>query len=245
VAVGVAAWHILGWVPGNLLFLNLGEAMFNGKPLPSLPGPLQPPVAEQAFARGWVAWMAGDAPTAESAWGIAMRANERFMPAVWMTASPDTKLAELAVTLYPDRAEGWNWLGDLYATNNPAKAVDYYQKAAALSPLDNLIWENLSNQALEAGNRDLALVSARKACDLVPIRNGACHNAARLAYEKGDWQTVITYFVRGSYPEHAEDWVLLIRAAQKANQPDEATRFLALAHERLPADYESLVRAAP
>lgn len=245
VAAALALAHMMDWVPRNLFYLNLERATFNGQPMPFLPDKLQPMAPQLAFGRGWLAWMRGDVPAAEAAWDMALRADAQYLPVIKMMAPADLPLAELAVQMYPDRAESWDWLGDLQAASAPAHAMTAYQKAAALSPLDNLIWEKLSSAALVAGDKDVAQSAAQTACDYVPIRNGACHEAARLAYEKGQWQTVIDYFERGYYPEHVEDWVILIRAAQKANEPDEATRLLAMAHHRLPADYESLVRATP
>jgi hypothetical protein len=47
--------------------------------------------------------------------------------------------------------------------------------------------------------------------------------------------------VRGSYPEHAEDWVQLIQAAQNLGRTEDAQRFLAQAQQEIPTDYEQLL----
>jgi tetratricopeptide (TPR) repeat protein len=231
-------------LPRDIWFGQLIRSSF-GSTLGQPPVPLWPvSPADAAYGRGWFAWQAGDIPAAESAWSLAMVGNEQYVPVMRSVAAHDRPLATLATTTYPHNAESWAWLAGIVAAEDQdySTATGLYERAAGLAPFDNLIWEQLAGVALAAGDPILSQASAERACDLVPIRNGSCHSAARLAYAKGDWATVIYYYERGDYPEHVEDWVQLMVAAQQLGRTADAQRYLSQAQLELPADYDELLK---
>ena len=81
----------------------------------------------------------------------------------------------------------------------------------------------------------------QRACEIDPRRNGSCLNAARESYLAGDWPAVINDYVLANYPDHPDDWVRLIRAAQHLGRNLDAQRFLARAQTLSPADYARLL----
>ena len=199
------------------------------------------PRAFAAYGLGLLAEARGDGAAAEEHWAEALRADVQYMRLVQVKAGGSASLAEAAVAAYPEEATAWEWLGD--TESRPDAALEDYRRAVELNPRANLVWEKVASLARQQGNLVLSLEAARNACDLWPIRNGACHSAARLAFEAGDWETVIYYYERGFYPEHPEDWAEMIRAAQRLGREADAERLLAQAEQEYPADYGALLGA--
>lgn len=240
----LAARRMVETVPRDVWFAQLVHSTFESTAESPVTPLLPVSLAEGAYGRGWFAWRAGDNPTAESAWALAIGNDVRYVSVIRSVVPHNIRLATLATLAYPQRSESWAWLAGIKAIEDPVTAEGLYQHATALAPFDNLLWEQLSGVSLAAGDSIVAQAAAERACDLVPVRNGSCHTAARLAQAQGDWATVIYYYERGDYPEHIEDWVQLIVAAQKLGRTADAQRYLSQAQQELPANYEQLLKQA-
>ncbi len=198
-----------------------------------------------AYALGLLAYHSGNSDHAEAWWNQSLRISHRYVAMIRIFSPGSMQLAGLAVELYPQFAVSWDWWGDSLRAVQPEEALLAYLQAVEIAPRRNLVWEKVAVIAYELGDQELGFEAARRACDIDPIRNGPCHTAARLAFHRGDWQTVIHYYVRGSFPEHPEDWTQLISAAQHLGQLHDADKYLLLAQQRNPADYETLLKLLP
>jgi len=230
----------------NLLAVDLlktwTEDETNPEILPRLAGDAFP--AYQSFYLGLYALKEGDSIRANDYWTAAIQGGLRDAELVKGFAPKDRGLAKIAVQTYPHSSLAWVWLGDA-SQGDPEGTLAAYLRAADLSPYDNLLWERIADLAERLGKTDLALHAAGRACIIYRIRNGSCLRAARLAFDKGDWESVIFYYELGYYPESAQDWAKLIRAAQHLGNTDEGQAYLIQAEQEYPADYPSLLEALP
>ena len=203
------------------------------------------PEPAAAYGLGLRAMQQGNFSEAENQWVHALAGDVHYLQLVRAVAPTSKLLAERAAQLHPAEPTAWTWLAELTEPHDALAALENYERAAQLDPANNLIWERIGVLANQAQKFNLAFDAAKHACDLNPKRNGSCHTAARLAYQFHEWQAVVDYFVRGSFPEHAEDWVLLIRAAEFLGRTEDAQRYLARAQDRNPAKYDVLLKGLP
>lgn len=154
-------------------------------------------------------------------------------------------LPQIAYACYPDDPAAIAWLADTFVNSDPSRSLILYQQSLASDPQDSRTWQKLGSLALQQQQKDIARQAFQRACDIDSVANGACHSAARLDYNAGDWLGVTHYFSRGSLPEYADDWVLLILASKKLGRTDDANRYLQQAQQRNPADYRKLLNEEP
>lgn len=204
-----------------------------------------PAAAQAQRMLGLLSAKQGDLAGADVYFTKALAGSADTVPLVRVSRPQSEGLARTAYRLYPTNEEAAAWLGDVLAATQPDQAITLYRQAVALAPLDNLTWEKLGASAQARGQTELAIEAFGQACQINPIRNGACHGAARLSYTQGQWDKVIYYFERGFMPGDEADWVLLIRAAQKLGRDGDAGKYLQQAQARNPADYAKLLRVPP
>lgn len=235
---------LLAWGPRNLTQIALHRALLGNAPSPLTTQLAQQPDAQAAYALGLLAQKQGQIAEAER-WYAQALSDGRYLALTRQQLPQSAALAQQATALHPAQATAWEWLGDVTVATDPAAALAHYQNAAQLSPLDNLIWEKVGQLAQQQNNPEIARNAYQHACDLNPVRNGACLSAAHLAYLVQDWALTIEYYERGGYPESVTGWVELIRAAQQLGQTTAAARYRAQAEQEYPADYAALLAAQP
>lgn len=206
---------------------------------------IRPSLPETERLQGVLSLKQGNTAEADSYFENAIRGSMSLVPLVRAARPKAEALARTAYTLYPQIPDTPAWVADTLPDTESAEKLALYRSAAALEPADNLLWEKVGELAASLHRNDVALDAFKRACDINPIRNGACHQAARYYYAKGDWEQVIYYFKRGSMPEHSPDWVLLIKAAQQLGLAADADSYLQQAQARNPDDYGKLLAEQP
>jgi tetratricopeptide (TPR) repeat protein len=197
-----------------------------------------------AYVEGILAMKNNKDDIPRTVWMRALQSSAEYLGAINAHFPTDRELAEIAITDYPSVSKSWEWAGDAWK-DEPEKALQYYQQAARLAPSANLVWEKVSDSAEKLNHVAQTLLASKNACEIYPIRNGSCHRAARLFFKQGDWESTIHYFLLGAYPEHAEDWALMISAAQHLGRDEQAKNLLTQAQQENPADYAELIGNLP
>jgi tetratricopeptide (TPR) repeat protein len=192
------------------------------------------------YGKGITASALQDERNATLYWEKAIEADQKYIYLVRARSRQNVALAEKAVFHYPDNPFAWDWLGDSQGEQYE-EALGHYLKAVELDPSRNLTWEKIASVAERLGDLDLALQAARKACDKNRVRSGSCERAARIAYERQEWEITIYYFKRGNYPSRVEDWVKLIQSAINLGKNDEVEHLMDIARQRNPDGYEELL----
>lgn len=237
---------LLVWGPRNWDQIQLHQALLGSAPAAPLATQwAAAPNPQRAYGLGLLALQQMDEPAADRWLAQALVGDERYLELARQQRPTSTALAQTATEHYPANAVGWDWRGDVTLSTTPTLALTYYQHAAELRPLDNLIWEKVGGLAYQQNVLDLAQTAFQHACDLNPQRNGACLSAGRLAFAAQDWATCVAYFERGSYPENAADWAKLIYAAQQLGHATVAERYWQQAQQEYPADYAALLAELP
>ncbi len=190
---------------------------------------------------GMLALKNGDTAAADSYFEKAIEGSVSMVPLVRNARAQDETLARLAYKLYPSIPDSPAWLGDVLAKKQPEEALKLYMEAATLDRLNYLLWQQEGLLARSLGHNDIALDALGRACELNTRQRTTCGIAARLSYAAGAWDRVINYYVRGSMPGNAPDWVLMIKAAQKLGRTADAAAYLAQAQRANPADYNTLL----
>jgi tetratricopeptide (TPR) repeat protein len=210
--------------------------------LARLSTPVQNPDACQSFNQGLRAYRGGDLDRARSYFTQALPGSAIYLDPIRSFFQDDQILADVALQTYPENPVAWEWAASANA-DQPVLSLEFLRRSAELQPTDNLVWERLGQLAEQLGNTDLALIALRNACDIYPVRNGACLSAARFFFERQDWENTIMYYQIGSYPEHPDQWARLVLAARHLGRLGDAQRFLERAELENPADYEALFAA--
>jgi tetratricopeptide (TPR) repeat protein len=198
-----------------------------------------------AYFLGLKSFRQGDLAQAEGYASQALGGGVRYLSSAQVLAPTSRELAETATRLYPGQAMSWKWWGDLIVDQSPHQALEAYMRAVELTPWDNLAWEKVGGVAAKLGEHALAFDALGRACSYNRARSGYCAQAARLAFQLGDWENVILYYQLGNYPRWEKDWAKMIRAAQHLGRTEEAHRYLEQAQRETPADYQELLEKLP
>jgi tetratricopeptide (TPR) repeat protein len=163
-----------------------------------------------------------------------------------------------AITLYlantktfPNDARNFTRLGILLSNEKAqaAKAIEYLQKAATLSPDDTLVLEKLCDIYHAAGNQTKELATALKLTALQPGNLTAHRRAGTIQYKKKQYTQAVPHLekVFAGTPKDTAIVLMLADAYAKSKEPAKAMNLFSKAVELQPdnvAAWLSLVAAA-
>ena len=66
--------------------------------------------------------------------------SPEFIKLVVVFTKNDLSFAQQAVTVYPDKAEAWLWLGSIQEKQYPSEAVASFQKSLSFDPNNGITW---------------------------------------------------------------------------------------------------------
>ena len=203
----------------------------------SLPDQKATPAGCTFFNQAVKDYHRNDRARAETNFLLALESSQRYLAPTRSLLPQSIPLADLATRLYPADPQAWKWSAEAHV-EDPRLAINSLVRAAELLPSDNLIWEKAGILADGIGEFDLASRAFKNACDINPVRNGACLRTAAFAYERGEWEAVIHYSLIATYPESAEGWRMMIEAATELGRTQDAQEYLLLAKESFPEDFK-------
>ncbi len=135
----------------------------------------------------------GNTPARETAWSALLDCSNEYVGYMSALAPNDATLAERAVALRPENADGYFWLASVVITDAPDDAVSLYRQGLELAPADGRHWLALGD-LLQASDPSAAREAYLQAClNGDPGANG-CLRAGGIAERQGDPRLAIGYY---------------------------------------------------
>jgi protein O-GlcNAc transferase len=141
------------------------------------------------------------------------------------------------------------YLGAAYARmDNTAVALEYYEKALALKPDFDEVYEAKAELLAQLGRREDALVAIDKAIQYAEVNPAYYYSAKGKLLEKfEDWRGALDCFIRASeeQPKQSSVWMDIYRMAEKVGNKERAQSALRTYLQLCPMDEAAKKLLAP
>jgi tetratricopeptide (TPR) repeat protein len=119
----------------------------------------------------------------------ALECDPRYIPLVESLFPDNAELAQQAVQIFPDVAEGWFWLGGLI----PEAQIEYYRIGLSLDPDDGHHWLELG-QLLRESDPETSMQAFLEGCFHGDPGYNSCLGAGNVAKDLGEYELAIQYY---------------------------------------------------
>ena len=143
----------------------------------------------------WSYWHLGiisktiDTPLAIKHVSNALECDPRYIPLAESLFPESVDLAQLAVELHPDVAEGWFWLGGLV----PSRQIEYFRTGLGIDPKEGRRWYELG-RLLKDVDPEASMQAFLEGCFHGDPGYNSCLGAGNLAKEMGNYDLAIQYY---------------------------------------------------
>jgi len=135
----------------------------------------------------------------DQAWLTALDCSDRYVPLLRQVAPENLELAQYAIEIHPESADGWFWLASLATEENPEQAIGYFQTGLGFEPKNGGSWLKLG-YLLEARDPPAAIKAFLNACQYGDPGRHGCQFAGLVAEQMGDHCSAIHYYHLSRYP---------------------------------------------
>jgi tetratricopeptide (TPR) repeat protein len=186
----------------NRLALQTARGLLAGAPLPkaerfaALAGDCR-----ASWLLGFLEQGEGSRPTLNAHWRRAIQCNPQRVELLAALYADDLEFARQVNAAQPNNAEGWFWVADLIAADQPQEALAYYRQGLALEPKDSRRWRLLGQLLVQLGDLQAGLDAYLMSCKTGDAGANGCLGAGDTAEKMGDYPAAIRYYRMSRLPQ--------------------------------------------
>ncbi len=190
---------VLALIPA--LVNNLRLVRYLSPENPSSALPFDP--AEVGCGETWLKTMtllrSGGQPD-QPAWQTVVPCGSDYLPLLQAVQPDNAPLAEYAAKIYPNNAQVWLWLGDIYFHSSPSTALQDFQKGVDLNPTGGVGWCRLGNSMDYNKQTQKAADAFMTCCQLDDPGGKGCYGAGRIYEKLGDLASAVAAYRLSKLP---------------------------------------------
>jgi tetratricopeptide (TPR) repeat protein len=139
-------------------------------------------------------------PTLNAHWQRAIQCNPQHVGSLSALYADDLDFARQVNAGQPESAEGWFWLAELIAAEQPQDALEYLRRGLALNPEDSHRWRLVGDLLTQEGDLPGALEAYLASCKTGDAGYNGCLRAGGTAEQMGDYAAAIRYYRMSYWP---------------------------------------------